>query len=239
MNSFGLTDKGLIRKINQDNFVLNTSSQATMAVVCDGIGGNKAGDVASKIAAESLLSIFKKGYTTVDKHEWINQAIKIVNIDVYKQSIENLDYKGMGTTLVAAFVDDKNTYVANVGDSRCYCLTKQGKLIQITDDHTLINELVNKKGIDIQLAEKIAGRNVITRAIGIFQSVEVDIFKIEFDYKELLLCSDGLHGYVSHEVISEVMRDSKLTAKQKATKLVELANAAGGYDNITVVVVSR
>ncbi len=238
MVSYGLTHKGLVRKANQDSFIIENSTDKTLAVVCDGIGGNKAGEVASAVSSKDMQMIFKAQNKKATSKKWLVDAIEEVNSAVFRLGNTKEEYKGMGTTLVTALVTDKSTYVANVGDSRCYILTDKNEMIQVTEDHTLINYLVKTKGINEEIASKMVGKNVIARAIGIGNIVEIDTFEVLNDYKCLLLCSDGLHGYVKSEDIKEVLV-SDSTVEDKCMNLVKLANDAGGFDNVTVVICQR
>lgn len=238
MVSYGLTHKGLVRKANQDSFVIEQSADKTLAVVCDGIGGNKAGEVASAVASKDLQMIFAAQSKKANSKKWLLETIDEVNSAVYRLSNTKEEYKGMGTTLVGALVCDKSTYVVNVGDSRCYILTEKDELLQVTEDHTLINYLVKTRGISSELASKMVGKNVIARAIGIGNLVEADTFEVLNDYKCLLLCSDGLHGYVQQDAIQQVLI-SDMSAEEKCSALIKLANDAGGFDNVTVVICQR
>ncbi len=239
MNSFGATDKGLRRKENQDRFKIAEKEGSVFAVVCDGIGGNKAGDVAASLTCEVIQNYYKNNYDGQDIISWLSHAVEIVNRAVFEKSQEEEKYSGMGTTLVSSLITDDKTYVINVGDSRCYILDKNDRLVQVTNDHTVLNELVQNKGIDYQIASKFVGKNVISRAIGIIEDIEADIYQLNGeDYKMILLCSDGLHGYVEEEVIRSVLLQES-TLEEKCQKLVDLANDAGGYDNVTVVLSQR
>lgn len=239
MNSFGVSDKGLLRKINQDCYKIVSQCDDILAVVCDGIGGNKAGEVASVLASEVLCNYFKNNYMKDKIVEWYNNAIQIVNAAVLQKSSTVKEYEGMGTTLVSALITDEKTYVANIGDSRCYIMTNEEELKQITDDHTVLNELVLKKGIDYSIASQFVGKNVISRAIGIEENIKADIYELNnCDYKMLLLCSDGLHGYVDENTIRNILNDNA-NLEIKCQKLVDEANGKGGFDNVTVVLCRR
>lgn len=238
MNSYGLTHKGLVRKTNQDSFMIEQSENKTLAVVCDGIGGNKAGEVASAVSSKDMQMIFAAQNKKATSKKWLLETVEEVNSAVFRLSNTKAEYKGMGTTLVSALMLEKSTFVANVGDSRCYILDENNQLVQISEDHTLINYLVNTRGISYDIASKMVGKNVIARAIGISNVVEIDTFEVLNDYKYLLLCSDGLHGYLDTKVIHEVLlKDSSI--EEKCEEFVRLANQAGGYDNVTVVICQR
>ncbi len=166
----------------------------------------------------------------------MHKAVETINTEVFTKSISNMAYNGMGTTLVGFVADKNDTYVVNVGDSRAYALIDK-QLVQITEDHTLINELVHKRGYSYQQASQLAGKNVISRAIGIMAHMEADVFKVE-DYDYLLICSDGLHSYVDDETIEKIL-SSRKSLKTKCRQLVDKANEAGGLDNVTVVIYQR
>ncbi len=239
MNNIGASDKGLLRKSNQDSYRIVSKDNDILSVVCDGIGGNKAGDVASALAADVLGTYFKNNYLPQDIYGWYNNAVQIANKAVLRKSLEVEEYKGMGTTLVSALITEKTTYIANVGDSRAYILTKDQSLRQITNDHTVLNELVQKKGIEYDVAAQFIGKNVISRAIGIVDDLQADIYDVDNDnYDILLLCSDGLHGYVDENIIKNILTEQS-TLETKCHKLIDEANKSGGYDNVTVVLCQR
>lgn len=230
MVSVGLTDKGIQRANNQDSYLTLNKGGKTICVVCDGIGGHKAGDVASKLACQIVEKEFES--ISDDIESWLIETIKVVNRTVYLQANQIDECYGMGTTLVSLVTDGTNTIIGNVGDSRCYGF--KDDLKQLTVDHSLVNELI-EKGYSIEEAE-LHGKHVITRAIGIEANVCADIYLVNEKYDYFLLASDGLFNYVSEADISRVLQ-SKKSLTQKANKLVELANLAGGYDNVTVVLV--
>jgi len=235
---FGGSDRGIRRTTNQDCFQIETRGNTTLGVVCDGIGGNKAGDIAAQMSCHLLGSCFKKDYRKAyDKKEWLTEAVCMVNREVFQRSMDDDACAGMGTTLVAFIADETETVVVNVGDSRCYILA-DNQLEQITEDHTLLNEMVKYRGYDYKVAVSLVGRNVISRAIGVSEYVEPDVFQLP-NYQYLLICTDGLHGYVEDEAIETVLKNKKTAIDQKPQKLINLANKAGGYDNVTVVCYQR
>ncbi|MBQ4253143.1 MAG: Stp1/IreP family PP2C-type Ser/Thr phosphatase [Erysipelotrichaceae bacterium] len=234
MNKYGISDKGLARAQNQDSFIIREGKGALLAIVCDGIGGHRAGDVASRLACQGMVLHFDK-YFANNPEEWFCQSLKAVNRFIYEKAIENSELKGMGTTMVAALIMDGETWIMNVGDSRCYEYTEKKGLVQLTEDHSLVNELIKNEGMDPQKAYEI-GKHVITRAVGIWLGVEPDIFRIDNDYQWLLLCSDGLYNYVPLGDIADTLANGEEMA-DKAQRLVDFANVAGGYDNITAVMV--
>jgi len=236
MGSYGLSDTGLRRSINQDSFITEKLNGITIGIVCDGIGGHKAGEVASKMACEQMQESFHMSFDNKNRVTWFQGALNKANTYVYDRSMSKEEYNGMGTTLVGFIDDGKKATVINCGDSRCYAM-QNGSLIQITEDHTLLLELIRDKGMDYETACSLVNRNVISKAVGIVPEIGSDTFEVEnFDY--LLVCSDGLHGYVDGKVIEGVMNDDT-SIEEKAQRLVELANDAGGLDNVTVIIYQR
>ena len=233
----GLTDTGLLRPANQDYFQVEKKGSTILAVVCDGIGGNRAGDVASATACRSLAKSFETTFDiSVDLQQWLIKAVNKANSAVYRKSAASEKYAGMGTTLVGFIAGKNGTYVVNVGDSRCYGVIDD-KLVQITEDHTLVNDLIKHRGFPAEVANALVGKNVISKAVGVAEKTDCDVFEVS-GYDALLLCSDGLHGYVSEDAIMAVMRE-KSTPASKCRKLIRLANEAGGFDNITAVIYQR
>ncbi len=237
MPSYGISDQGLRRSSNQDSYAIWEDGEKIVGIVCDGIGGNRAGDVASALATETFINIYKDEYRGRNKEEFMHKAVEKINTEVFNKSISNMAYNGMGTTLVGFVADKDDTYVVNVGDSRAYALIDK-KLVQITVDHTLINELVYKRGYTYQQAAQLTSKNVISRAIGIMAHMEADVFKVDEDYDYLLICSDGLHSYVDDETIEKIL-SSRKSLKTKCNQLIDKANEAGGLDNVTVVIYQR
>lgn len=234
MASYGISDKGRARASNQDYYLTAEKNGAELVVVCDGIGGHRGGDVASKLACEAMVSHFRRYYND-NPEAWLKQALKRVNKLVNDKASQFPELKGMGTTMVAAVKAGEMTHVINVGDSRAYKFTREKELVQITEDHSYVHELVKYEGIPLEVAKNY-GQHVITRAVGIWPVVEGDLFSVENNYKYMMLCTDGLHNYVSEENFVTVL-GSRLSGENKCLKLMELANAAGGYDNITAVLI--
>ena len=238
MRYFGITDKGISRAQNQDCFRIVQQNDSVLAVVADGIGGHQAGDVASRLACDTLVKCFRSNYNN-NPDIWFVTSLDKVNRIVYELAGKEVKYKGMGTTMVAAVVGNKGQVnILNVGDSRAYILDKNNQLVQITEDHSLINELIKKDGMTPERAREV-GAHVITRAIGIWPMIEGDIYTVDEDFSYLMLCSDGLHNYVAADRIIEVLNDKEMTGREKCEKLVAMANEAGGFDNITVVLVEK
>lgn len=234
------TDKGLVRSHNEDFAGYFQLGDSVLLVVCDGMGGHAAGDVASRLAVMSIGEFMEEHYSPGRKEqipELLNHAFLYANEKIYKQALENPYQRGMGTTCVAAFITrDYEIYYGHVGDSRLY-LYSEGKLKLWTKDHTFVQELVDKGAISEQEARIHPNRNVITRALGVDLSLEMDKNETPLLLKEddiLLLCTDGLTSMVADEEIAQIIEE---TPKEKlASKLVQAANQAGGHDNTTVIV---
>jgi PPM family protein phosphatase len=240
MKAVFMTDKGKIRQHNEDNggIFLNLAGER-LAIVADGMGGHRAGDIASEMALVSLRELWEKTNeigTAEDAETWLLDHINKVNQEILQHSQNHDECEGMGTTIVAAICTNRFTSIAHIGDSRCYMLNEIG-FKQITEDHSLVNELVRSGQITKEDAEKHPRKNVLLRALGTEPNVEMDIKTITFEEGDLLLlCSDGL----SNKVKESEMVDSlalEVPLEQKASRLIELANFYGGEDNITLVIV--
>lgn len=234
------TDRGKIRQHNEDNggVFLNENGQC-LAIVADGMGGHRAGDVASEMALHHLQQQWEIGMnlnTADEAEEWLKENVEKTNQILFEHSKAVSECEGMGTTLVAAICTERFVSIVNVGDSRCYILNENG-FQQLTNDHSLVNELVRSGQISKEDAEHHPMKNVVLRALGTEETVNMDVKTIIFEEDDkLLLCSDGLSNKVTETEMSDILRsDQSLT--EKATELVELANNHGGEDNITLVIV--
>jgi protein phosphatase len=239
MKTFSITDTGISRRVNQD--YVFTSEQPignlpNLFLVADGMGGHNAGDYASRYAVETIIDIASHTDQT-EVAGILRQAIKAANQNLVERAKEEMALQGMGTTAVAAVVDlnAKRLYVANVGDSRLYIINEG--IWQITKDHSLVEEMVRMGELDRDVARIHPDRHIITRAIGVTDSVTVDIFEIELQMKDqILMCSDGLTTMIEDYDIRMIF-NSQRDIVEKAEKLVETANDNGGSDNITVIVI--
>jgi PPM family protein phosphatase len=222
-----MTDTGRQRRDNEDSMYV----RAPVFVVADGMGGAQAGEVASRIAVEA----FEQGLPeSGSPEERLADRVREANRRIHELSHADLERHGMGTTLTAAYLDDSHLAIAHVGDSRAY-LYRDGELQRLTQDHSLVGELVRKGKLTEEQAEEHPQRSIITRALGPEASVEVDTWTYPVkDGDILLLCSDGLTSMVPEEKIAEVLESSS-SLRDAATRLIREANAAGGRDNITVV----
>jgi PPM family protein phosphatase len=234
------TDKGKVRQLNEDSVdVFKNSHGDYLAVVADGMGGHRAGDVASQLAISTLKDMWENTdkFQTADQAEnWLKTTINEVNQEVYSYSQSHTECEGMGTTLVGAICTSLFATIVNIGDSRGYILNENG-FHQLTEDHTLVNELVRSGEISKEDAEHHPRKNVILRAIGTETTITMDIKTIMFEDDDvLLLCSDGLSNKVSEQEMKEILSNDD-SLENKSEKLVHLANDYGGEDNITVLIV--
>lgn len=232
------TDIGRHRKQNQDRVAVFTNHDGNrLMVIADGIGGNRSGDIAAEHTVNALGHQFKTNppQTPLEAIRWFARETQLVNDQILTQSKQNIQVQGMGTTMVAAISFADNVVVANIGDSRGY-IFHHGLLTQITIDHSLVNELVKTGDISEEEALKLPQSNIITRAIGISPDAQIEVnrFKLN-DGDQILLCSDGLFKMVEKEQIAAVLKQS-VSVDNKCKQLVKMANAAGGPDNITVLI---
>jgi protein phosphatase len=238
MKVYSATDIGKKRHDNQD-FIFTSADPVgnlpNLFVVADGMGGHNAGDFASNYAVSVMLETIRKD-DNFNPIKIIRNGITNANLEVHKASIENPSMAGMGTTLVAASVVGEYLYVANVGDSRLYCISDS--IRQITLDHSLTGEMIRLGEIDASEARNHPDKNIITRAVGTEDVLEIDFFDIKLEEgQRFLLCSDGLTNMVEDEVILSTVNGALAEGKDPAASLVEKANENGGKDNISVVVV--
>lgn len=240
MKIVGYSDKGLVREKNEDSFGYKKREDGMMlAVLCDGIGGSNAGDVASHCAVMTMLREFEKAeYLTTPQQasEWIKKVIDLCNDAIYKLASSQRKYHGMGTTLVGVLMTGGMTLIMNVGDSRVYGLFD--KMVCLTQDHNLFQELLHSGQLSREEIKKQPSKHVLTNALGVYDKAKVDIGLANNDYDCLLLCSDGLHGYVKEDVIKSILIQNK-TIEEKAELLIQAALIAGGYDNTTVILIEK
>lgn len=236
------THIGCVREENQDRVAVRAYGEGgVLAAVFDGMGGERAGEEASRIAEEEFMSHFTKSYKNgMDPHALRNLLISSVsaaNSVIYTKARINYKNFGMGTTCVAAFADQKGISVVNVGDSRAY-IYADGALRQITSDHTVVNMLLEHGRISPAEIATHPQRHMLTRAVGVEKTIKPDYFRIECaggEY-ELLLCSDGLSGYCGNAELLNVM-ETELSAEEKADRFIEMALEKGGRDNVSAAIV--
>ena len=241
MEYWGISDTGKVRSQNQDVFRIEELDRHTiLAVVCDGMGGAKAGNIASRLAIDVFVDEVKSSYKPSMNQEQTGQmlqhALKLANFTVYDQAQQFADFAGMGTTLVAALVSGKNATIVNVGDSRCYHITRSD-IRRITVDHSLVQMMVDRGELTAEEARDYPGRNYITRAVGTEPTVQSDIFAIRLDRGDaLLLSSDGLHNEVhDQEILFEVVHG--VNNDNCCRRLLDIADMRGSPDNVTCVLV--
>ncbi|MBO5501420.1 MAG: Stp1/IreP family PP2C-type Ser/Thr phosphatase [Clostridia bacterium] len=224
------THQGLVRANNQDNWL----AQAPLYGVADGMGGHKGGETASRVA----LQVFQNaiGQKKPDAAT-LRMAVEAANRRVYDMSAHDESLSGMGTTMSMIWQDEDRLLIAHVGDSRIYRL-REGKLQQITDDHSFVAELVRNNIITPEMARNHPQRNIITRAVGVDPFVEVDVLEQQQMPGDLwLICSDGLHGMVEDDEIQSILSEMEL--EEAAERLISRALENGGHDNVTFVLLSN
>ena len=240
LETYSATDIGRKRQLNQD-YVFSSAkplgNMPNLFIVADGMGGHNAGDYASKCTTETVVNeiqnSFEKNPTII-----IKKAIKTANAKIRKEASENENLFGMGTTLVIATIIGKYLQVSNIGDSRLYLLNKDG-LRQVTEDHSLVEEMIRLGGLSREDARLHPDKNIITRAIGAKDEVEADFFTEELETGDIvLMCSDGLTNMLEDKEIEAILLNpEKEELIQKGDALIKAANENGGKDNIAVVLV--
>ena len=239
LKTYTVTDIGMKRKLKQD--YIYASEQAVgnlpnLFIVADGMGGHKAGDYASKCTVETICDLASRSF---EKNPVLilKKAIETANGSIRKKSAEDESYEGMGTTVVAASCLGKYLQIANVGDSRLYVIGEE--ITQITKDHSLVEEMVRMGGIDRNAARNHPDKNIITRAIGATDTVDIDFFSVELKPQEkVLMCSDGLTNMLEDEEIRMIVQGSG-SIEGRAKELVSAANERGGKDNISVILIEQ
>jgi len=240
------SDVGLLRRHNEDRFHADPS--AGLFIVCDGMGGHRAGEIASALAAETILrhlaeavadpslpliGITRPEFTTTTNR--LASAVRLANHRVHQEAADHTDYAGMGTTVVAARLAGHVLSIAHVGDSRLY-LIRSGRLQPLTADHSLVHEQMRSGILSAGDAERASHKHVLTRAVGVQATVDVELGELPvLDGDILILCSDGLTVGLSAEIILQTVRASS-DPQTAADRLIDLSNAAGGTDNTTVIV---
>lgn len=237
LKTFSLTDIGKRRKVNQDYVYTSerpVGNLPNVFIVADGMGGHKAGDYASKCTVETMVQEIRDSLE-VNPEKILKRAIEVANERIIKLAAQNEDLSGMGTTVVAATCMGRFLRVANVGDSRLYVIGE--KITQITRDHSLVEEMVRMGGLDREDARTHRDKNIITRAIGAADTVDIDFFSVELKQDEVvLMCSDGLTNMLEDEEIRMILNGQR-DIVEKAEELVKAANNNGGKDNISVVLI--
>lgn len=241
MVTFYLTDKGKVREHNEDNLiVLKNNNEEYLLAVADGMGGHKAGEVASSIAIEYLKEEFNKVISFGNKQEaitWIRNCVSKINDLIFEYTSKNTESKGMGTTLVISIFTKDYLLFGNIGDSSGLVF-KDKRLFKVTKDHTLVNLLISTGELTETDAQFHPKKNILMKALGAVNPAEVDIFDVETDINGILLCSDGLTNMLSFEQIETVL-NSSVSIEEKLNKLIKKSNNRGGTDNISVAYLER
>lgn len=240
---YALTDTGNVRENNEDSYYISDNKNLNLFIVADGMGGCNGGEVASKYAVETVTKYFFDNYDNCNKDDesikkFIKDAITTANSFVFNKSFSDIDLTGMGTTLTLLLIENNNYFVGHIGDSRAY-LIRDGSLIQITEDHSYVEELVKLGRITQEEARIHPQKNIITRALGIDEDIEVDIFTGKVLKNDVyLLCTDGLTNMLTDDLILKEFKNSE-NINEACDNLINLAKQNGGYDNITIVAVKE
>lgn len=240
MKGFAKTDVGKAREMNQDYYSIPSSeSDLQLYILADGMGGYNGGEIASRLAAETTKNYIQNNFKKIEHDKeailkLVKDAMEYANMVVYEESKKDENLQGMGTTLDVCFIYNSKIYIGHVGDSRIY-LIKKDIARKITKDHSYVQQLVEDKKITREEAEHHPKKNMLLKALGCTSYVEPDIRARNLEKDDILLmCSDGLTNIVEESKIYEVVRENKEKAPEI---LVNLANNAGGYDNITVITI--
>lgn len=237
MTTFSMTDTGILREMNQDYFFASdmpVGNLPNLYIVADGMGGHKAGEYASRYTIERVVASVSRS-PELEPVIILKEAIRRANDLLIEEAQEDEEKHGMGTTIVAATIYGDHMYVANVGDSRLYVVSKG--IRQVTRDHSLVEEMVRIGEMNKTQAREHPDKNIITRAIGAAEDVEADFFEVDLHPEDtVLLCSDGLTNMVEDEMISRII-GSRNTVEEQVRTLIDTANQNGGRDNITVVMI--
>jgi len=246
LEAYGQSDVGRRRKLNEDAFLV--APEPNLYAVCDGMGGHNAGEVASRLAIETLAAFIEKSHKEKEI-TWpygldvnlsydgnrLKTAIKLANKRVFRAADNREEYTGMGTTVVAALVSDNMMTIGSAGDSRCYVI-RDGVLTMLTRDDSWVSAALGEGILNSDEIERHPLRNVITKAVGAKDTIDLDVVEHKLAPGDVaLLCSDGLHAMVSDEKIQQALNPLPATLEEAAAKLIGAANDAGGKDNVSVV----
>lgn len=227
------TDIGNRRTFNEDSVGYYEDDNLGIYIVADGMGGHNAGEVASKLAKETIIEYILNHKDESSEREILRTAIDVANLKIYREGILNDNCKGMGTTVVVAFIRRDNLTIANIGDSRAYIL-KNGELIKVTKDHSLVQELLDNGTITKEEAQNHPNKNVITRAVGTNSVVEADYYELDINtISKVVLCSDGLTNEVTDKDILKVIISNE---PNQCMQLINKSKENGGRDNVSVII---
>lgn len=238
MKSFYLTDAGKVRSHNEDSVtILKNASGEYLLIVADGMGGHRAGEVASSMVVTHMGKRFSEISSIgskIDAVNWLNDNISEINKEILDYTKENTESTGMGTTVVIALLTNNYLIFGNIGDSSGYVM-KNNHLHKVTKDHTLVSLLVAAGDLTEEEAKYHPKKNVLMKALGAAEKVELDIFDVDMNgITAILLCSDGLTNMLTKEQIEKVLTDEELEIEEKIIKLIRKTNARGGTDNVSV-----
>lgn len=236
MKSFYLTDVGKVRDHNEDNVVIiKNNNNETLMAVADGMGGHSAGEVASSLAIDYLVNSFNDSFNNFDKVKavnWLREKVVRINELIFDYVDKHPESKGMGTTLVISLITNDYILFGNIGDSSGFVL-KDKALHKVTHDHTLVNLLMKAGKLTEEEAKDHPKKNVLMKALGANNPIDIDIFDCDTDITSILLCSDGLTNMLDNSQIEEVLND-ELEIEDKVIKLIRKSNNRGGTDNISI-----
>ncbi len=236
METAYITNPGKVRDHNEDNvIILNNENDEYILAVADGMGGHRAGEVASEIVINHLTEEFYRLESIGNKEtaiEWLRNIVTEMNNKIFEYTKENPDSKGMGTTFVCAIITKDYLLYGNIGDSSGFVI-KNKKMHKVTKDHTLVNLLVSTGELTEEEAKYHPRKNVLMRALGANNPIDIDIFDVDTNISGIFLCSDGLTNMLTVEQIEKVL-NSELTIEETVDKLIKKANARGGNDNISI-----
>lgn len=237
MKSFYITDSGRVRSHNEDSVtIVKNSSNEHLMIVADGMGGHRAGEVASSMVVTQIGSKFKALSTIGTKRDainWLKENVQEINANIIKYSEEHPESMGLGTTCVMALLTKEFLLFVNIGDSSGFVF-KNKKLKKITNDHTLVNFLVETGDLTAEEALNHPKKNVLMKALGAADTCEIDIFEVETEVDALMLCSDGLTNMLTKEQIEKVLNEEEISIEDKLIKLIKKCNIRGGQDNISI-----
>jgi PPM family protein phosphatase len=243
MQSYYKTDRGKVRQLNEDSVtILKNDAQWLLAVIADGMGGHRAGDVASTMTVNLLENLWKdtgEFENLQETESWLSKQLLYINNELYSHAKSNPECEGMGTTVVATIISDDFITIGHVGDSRCYFGRENALLEQKTEDHSLVNELLRSGEISETEAQNHPKRNVLLQALGTDKVVNVSIQSLRWEKDNIVfLCSDGLSDKIPKEKIESTLMNGQ-TLQSIAETLIDMANEMGGEDNISVAIVKN
>ena len=241
MKAYYKTDIGSVREKNEDSIYYDNSGDFVIAIVADGMGGHKSGEVASKLAVETAADYFNRniGKFMELPMEFLRDIFMSSSMRVFDVASTEPECKGMGTTMTLILVNRKTEklYIGNIGDSRTYIM-RNGEISQVTEDHSLVNEMFKKGQITKDELLTHPKRNVLTKSLGTFRDIEPDFYIEDLhDIENIILCSDGLTNYVNNGEIKDIVSNNE--GEEIVDKLVNEANVRGGSDNISVIVINN